>query len=141
MISDDIDSVQIVARVVGAYVSNNRVGAQELPGLILSVHQMVAGLRNGGGGSGGGGGEALKPAISIKRSVTDEYLICLEDGLKFKSLKRHLRTSYGLTPEQYRAKWSLPHDYPMVAPNYAEHRSKLAKAIGLGRKRAGGKRR
>ncbi len=138
MISDDIDAVQIVARVVGAYVSNNRVVAPELPGLILSVHQTVATLRNGGGSA---PAEALKPAVSVKRSVTDEYLICLEDGLKFKSLKRHLRTSYALTPEQYRAKWNLPHDYPMVAPKYAEHRSKLAKAIGLGRKRAGGKRR
>jgi len=138
LISDDIGAVQIVARVVAAYVSNNRVVAQELPGLILSVHQIVAALSNGGGGT---PAEALKPAISIKRSVTDDHIICLEDGLKFKSLKRHLRTSYGLTPEQYRAKWGLPHDYPMVAPKYAEHRSKLAKAIGLGRKRAGGKRR
>jgi predicted transcriptional regulator len=73
--------------------------------------------------------------------VTDAYIVCLEDGLKFKSLKRHLRTSYDMTPEQYRAKWGLPHDYPMVAPDYAEHRSRLAKAIGLGRKRSTGRRR
>ena len=73
----------------------------------------------------------------LKRSVTDAFIVCLEDGLKFKSLKRHLRTAYGMTPEAYRAKWNLPHDYPMVAPNYAEHRSQLAKKIGLGKQRAG----
>jgi len=86
-------------------------------------------------------GEAPKPVVSIKRSVTDDYIICLEDGKKFKSLKRHLRTSYGLSPEQYRAKWGLPADYPMVAPAYAAQRSKLAKAIGLGRSGAPRKRR
>jgi predicted transcriptional regulator len=79
--------------------------------------------------------DAPKPAVPIKRSVTDAFIVCLDDGLKFKSLKRHLRTSYDMTPEQYRAKWGLPHDYPMVAPDYAEHRSRLAKSIGLGRKR------
>lgn len=129
--NDDKHPVDIVARVVGAYVSNNRIMAQELPGLITVVHEAVQGLMNGADG----GGEAPKPAVSIKRSVTADYIICLEDGLKFKSLKRHLRTSYEMTPEQYRAKWGLPHDYPMVAPKYAEHRSKLAKQIGLGRKR------
>lgn len=128
--SGDTPSVQIVARIVAAYVSNNRMLAQELPGLIQSVHETVHALMNGTGSL-----EALKPAISIRRSVTDDHIVCLEDGLKFKSLKRHLRTSYGMTPEQYRAKWGLPHDYPMVAPNYAEHRSRLAKQIGLGRKR------
>lgn len=128
--SDDTQSVQIVARIVSAYVSNNRMMAQELPPLIVSVHETVQALMNGTGST-----EALKPAISIKRSVTDDHIVCLEDGLRFKSLKRHLRTSYDLTPEQYRAKWGLPHDYPMVAPSYAEHRSKLAKQIGLGRKR------
>ena len=133
MTSGDGSAVQIVARVVAAYVANNRLAPQDLTQLILSVHETVAGLKNGGGAT---ATEALKPAVAVKRSVTDDFIICLEDGLKFKSLKRHLRTSYGLTPEQYRAKWSLPHDYPMVAPNYAEHRSRLAKAIGLGRKRA-----
>src|SRR5262245_1031638 len=128
--SDETHPVHIVSRVVAAYVSNNRMMPQELPGLIMSVHETVQALLNGSSSS-----EALKPAVAIKRSVTDDYIICLEDGLKFKSLKRHLRTSYGMTPEQYRAKWGLPHDYPMVAPKYAEHRSKLAKQIGLGRKR------
>ena len=132
------DAVQIVARVVAAYVANNRMGPQDLAGLILSVHQTVVTLKNGDAGA---STESLKPAVPIKRSVTDDHIVCLEDGLKFKSLKRHLRTSYGLTPEQYRAKWGLPHDYPMVAPTYAEHRSKLAKAIGLGRKKAPAKRR
>ncbi|MEQ1864990.1 MAG: MucR family transcriptional regulator [Micropepsaceae bacterium] len=130
--------MRIVARVVTAYVANNRMSAVDLPGLISSVHQAVASLR---AGNGEGVREAQKPAVPIKRSVTDAFIICLEDGLKFKSLKRHLNSSYGMTPEQYRAKWGLPHDYPMVAPNYAEHRSRLAKAIGLGRKRTTGRRR
>lgn len=129
---DDKHPVALVSRVISAYVANNRIMPQELPGLINSVHDVVHGLiTNGSGGS----GEPLKPAVSIKRSVTPEYIICLEDGLKFKSLRRHLRSSYDMTPEQYRVKWGLPHDYPMVAPKYAEHRSKLAKQIGLGRKR------
>jgi predicted transcriptional regulator len=106
---------------------------QDLPALIQSVHSSVSALRNGGEPT---GGEPLKPAVPIKRSVQSDFIVCLEDGLKFKSLKRHLRSAYGMTPEQYRTRWGLPHDYPMVAPNYAEHRSKLAKAIGLGRKRA-----
>lgn len=128
---DDKHPVSIVARVVASYVSNNRIMAQDLPSLIGAVHETVRSLMNGTDG----GGEPPKPAVSIKRSVTPDYIICLEDGLKFKSLKRHLRSSYDMTPEQYRAKWGLPHDYPMVAPKYAEHRSKLAKLIGLGRKR------
>ena len=132
MTSGDGSAVQIVARVVAAYVANNRLGPQDLTQLILSVHETVAALANGRETN----AEAPKPAIAVKRSVTDDFIVCLEDGLKFKSLKRHLRTSYGLSPEQYRAKWGLPHDYPMVAPKYAEHRSRLAKAIGLGRKRA-----
>ena len=121
--------VETTAKIVTAYVSNNRLIASELPALINAVYQTVAGVNGGQAGT----GEPLKPVVSIKRSVTDDYLVCLEDGKKFKSLKRHLRTSYGLSPEQYRAKWGLPADYPMVAPNYAAQRSKLAKAIGLGR--------
>ena len=121
--------VETTAKIVTAYVSNNRLIASELPALINAVYQTVAGVN----GAQAGTGEPLKPVVSIKRSVTDDYLVCLEDGKKFKSLKRHLRTSYGLSPEQYRAKWGLPADYPMVAPNYAAQRSKLAKAIGLGR--------
>ena len=128
--SDDTQSVEIVARIVAAYVANNRMMAQELPDLIQAVHEMVRTLTNGTGSA-----EALKPAVAIKRSVTDDHIVCLEDGLKFKSLKRHLRTSYDMTPEQYRTKWGLPHDYPMVAPNYARARSDLAKKMGLGTRR------
>lgn len=129
--TEPLDAVQSVARVVAAYVSNNRMLAQDLPVFIETVHRTIATLGNGAEYV----VEAPKPAISIKRSVTDDHIVCLEDGLKFKSLKRHLRSSYGLTPEQYRVKWGLPHDYPMVAPNYAARRSTLAKQIGLGRKR------
>jgi len=130
--------VEATAKIVTAYVSNNRLMPSDLSALINSVFQTVAGV-NGGGLT--LPSEPLKPVVSIKRSVTDDYIICLEDGKKFKSLKRHLRTSYGLSPEQYRAKWSLPTDYPMVAPSYAAQRSKLAKAIGLGRTSAPRKRR
>src|SRR5262245_58839461 len=130
--SNDFSPIDHVARVVTAYVSNNRMLPQDLPALIEAVHQAVQGLRNGAEHA---NGEPPKPAVPIKRSVQGDFIICLEDGLKFKSLKRHLRSAYSMTPEQYRARWGLPHDYPMVAPNYAAHRSKLAKAIGLGRKR------
>ena len=130
-----VDTVQIAARIVSAYVSNNRMMAQDLAGFIETVHRTISAFGNHIEAA----SEVPKPAVSIKRSVTSDYIICLEDGLKFKSLKRHLRSAYGLTPEQYRVKWGLPHDYPMVAPNYAARRSTLAKQIGLGRKR--GKRR
>jgi predicted transcriptional regulator len=109
--------------------------AQDLPTFIETLHRTIVSLGDGIAVA----SEAPKPAVSVKRSVTDDHIVCLEDGLKFKSLKRHLRSSYGLTPEQYRVKWGLAHDYPMVAPNYAARRSTLAKQIGLGRKR--GKRR
>jgi predicted transcriptional regulator len=132
-IADDSSDVEIVAMVVTAYVANNRMMAQDISGLISSVHQTVMGLRGNGIA---GPHEAQKPAVPVKRSVTDAFIVCLEDGLKFKSLKRHLRSSFNMTPEQYRAKWGLPHDYPMVAPAYAEHRSRLAKSIGLGRSRS-----
>jgi predicted transcriptional regulator len=131
--SDDTSPVAVTARLVAAYASNNRLMPQDLPGLIQAVHSALLSLSNGG--MDGGGGDPQKPAVSIKKSVTGDYIICLEDGLKFKSLKRHLRSSYKMTPEDYRSKWGLPHDYPMVAPNYAAHRSRLAKQIGLGRKR------
>ena len=136
--SDQESLVETTAKIVTAYVSNNRLMASDLPSLITAVFQTVAGV-NGGGAT--HTGEPLKPVVSVKRSVTDDYIVCLEDGKKFKSLKRHLRTSYGLSPEQYRSKWGLPADYPMVAPNYAAQRSKLAKAIGLGRTSAPRKRR
>jgi predicted transcriptional regulator len=131
--TDEKNPVQVTARLVAAYASNNRMMPQDLPVLIQSVHAVLVSLQNGG--HDGGGGEPQKPAVPIKKSVTGDHIICLEDGLKFKSLKRHLRSSYNMTPEEYRAKWGLPHDYPMVAPSYAAHRSKLAKQIGLGRKR------
>src|SRR5262245_66349082 len=130
--TDENSPVQVTARLVAAYASNNRMMPQDLPVLIQSVHAALMSLRSGGHD---GGGEPQKPAVPIKKSVTGDFLVCLEDGLKFKSLKRHLRSSYNMTPEDYRAKWGLPHDYPMVAPNYAAHRSTLAKQIGLGRKR------
>jgi len=136
--TDQDNLVETTAKIVTAYVSNNRMMASDLPTLINSVFQTVAGVNGAGSAH---AGEPPKPVVSIKRSVTDDYIICLEDGKKFKSLKRHLRTSYGLTPEQYRAKWGLPADYPMVAPAYAAQRSKLAKAIGLGRTSAPRKRR
>ncbi len=128
----DSSAVDAVARLVSAYAANNRLLPQDLTGLIQAVHQALAAISNG---TVDGAREALRPAVPVKRSVTGDYIVCLEDGLKFKSLKRHLRSAYKMSPEEYRAKWSLPHDYPMVAPNYAAHRSKLAKQIGLGRKR------
>lgn len=124
--------------IVSAYVSNNRIPMSELTNAIGSVHATLTELSTG---SAPAPVEAPKePAVPIKKSVTPDYIICLEDGKKFKSLKRHLRTAYNLTPEQYREKWKLPKDYPMVAPAYAEQRSALAKAIGLGQKAKGRKR-
>lgn len=123
--------IELTAEIVAAYVSNNSVAANDLPNVISQVHAAL------------GGAtmpleeivEKPKPAVSVRRSIQNDYLICLEDGQKFKSLKRHLMTHYGLTPEQYREKWELPADYPMVAPAYAEARSRLAKEMGLGQKR------
>jgi predicted transcriptional regulator len=125
------DIAEMTADLVSAYVSNNSVPVSELSGLIAQVHQALAGLT---GAAVEPLLEAQKPAVNPKRSVNDDYIICLEDGKKFKSLKRHLTTHYGLTPEQYREKWKLPADYPMVAPAYAAARSSLAKKMGLGRK-------
>lgn len=129
--------IELTADVVAAYVSNNPVPATDLPNLIAEVHAAL--------GRVSGSVEAVvvekqKPAVNPKKSIQDDYLICLEDGKKFKSLKRHLMTHYGLTPDEYREKWGLDSSYPMVAPNYAEARSELAKKMGLGRKR-GAKRR
>ena len=123
--------VALTGSIVAAYVSNNRISIAELPGLIRSVHDS---FRRAGQGVAHRSGEgSIKPAISIKKSITPDYLICMEDGVKLKMLKRHLRTHYGLTPQQYREKWGLPSDYPMVAPNYAKQRSEFAKTIGLGK--------
>ena len=126
------DHVALTAEIVSAYVSNNTVPATDIPLLIAQVHGALSRVSNG---VADGAAEVPKPAISLKRSVTPEFIVCLEDGKKFKSLKRHLRTQYNMTPEQYREKWSLPPDYPMVAPNYAVARSQLAKKMGLGQQR------
>lgn len=120
----------LTSDIVAAHVSNNPVPLSELPGLIQTVYGTLTGLSQP---------EAepvveLKPAVPIKKSITDDFIICLEDGKKLKMLKRHLKTAFDLTPEEYRAKWGLAHDYPMVAPNYAKKRQALAKKIGLGRK-------
>ncbi|RWG13194.1 MAG: MucR family transcriptional regulator [Mesorhizobium sp.] len=122
--------IELTADVVSAYVSNNPVPVGELPALIDRVHAALKGTVGGPVEK----PEELKPAVPIRKSVTPDYIISLEDGKKFKSLKRHLSTHYGLTPDEYRAKWGLPADYPMVAPNYAAARSALAKTMGLGRK-------
>jgi predicted transcriptional regulator len=126
--------IQLTAHIVSAYVSNNTVSSAEIPGLISQVYSA---LMRVSGGQAVAPAEPLKPAVSVKRSITPEYLVCLEDGKKFKSLKRHLRTQYDMTPEKYREKWGLPSDYPMVAPNYAAARSQLAKQMGLGQQRRG----
>lgn len=125
------ETIELTAEIVSAYVSNNPVPIGELPGFIASVHTALAALT---GASKEVPAPELKPAVNPKKSVHDDYIVCLEDGKKFKSLKRHLMSHYGLTPEDYRAKWNLPADYPMVAPNYAAARSALAKKMGLGRK-------
>jgi predicted transcriptional regulator len=124
--------VELTAEIVSAYVSNNPVSTLDLPNLISEVHAALGRLKGAGAAP---AAEKQKPAVSPKKSVFDDYIICLEDGKKFKSLKRHLRTHYDLSPEQYREKWGLAHDYPMVAPNYAAARSKLAREMGLGRAR------
>jgi predicted transcriptional regulator len=122
--------IQLTANIVSAYVSNNTVPSAEIPNLIGQIHSALLRVS---GGQAPTPAEPLKPAVPLKRSITSDYLVCLEDGKKFKSLKRHLRTQYGMTPEQYREKWALPPDYPMVAPNYAAARSQLAKQMGLWR--------
>lgn len=126
------DYIGLAADIVSAFVSNNSVPVAELPALIASVHTALGRLS---GTTPEEKVELLTPAVSVKRSVTPDYVICLEDGKKFKSLKRHLRTRYDMTPDQYRSKWNLPSDYPMVAPNYAAARSELAKNMGLGQQR------
>lgn len=126
------DYIELAANIVAAYVSHNAVPSAEIPNLISQIYTA---LKRVSDGQGVGIAAPAKPAVPIKRSVTAEYIVCLEDGLKFKSLKRHLRTRYDLTPDQYREKYNLPPDYPMVAPNYAAARSKLAKDMGLGQQR------
>ena len=123
--------IEFTTDIVSAYVGNNAVTTSDLPGLIGDIY---AALSKAANTEPEPASEPLKPAVSIRTYLSDDYLICLEDGKKFKSLKRHLRTHYDMTPEQYREKWGLPPNYPMVAPNYAQARSKLAKKIGLGQK-------
>jgi predicted transcriptional regulator len=123
--------IELTAEIVSAYVGNHSVPASDIPALISQIHAALSRVSSGADLA----AEPLKPAIPVKKSITPEYLVCLEDGKKFKSLKRHLRTQYNMTPEQYREKWDLPVDYPMVAPNYAQARSQLAKQMGLGQQR------
>lgn len=129
---DKTNLAELTADVVAAYVAHNPVPVNSLPDLIKQVHNALETAAKGGG-------EAVEtaknPAVSVRRSVTSDHIVCLEDGLKFKSLKRHLRTYHNMTPEEYRAKWGLPSDYPMVAANYSEKRAELAKKIGLGNRR------
>jgi len=129
--NDNTLNLELTADVVSAYVSRNPVAADQVSDLIATVSQ---GLRDLSAPEADPVAERGEPAVSIKRSLRDDHLVCLEDGKKFKSLKRHIRTSHGLTPEEYRERWGLMSDYPMTAPAYAERRSKLAKEIGLGRK-------
>ncbi len=124
------DLLGLTAEIVSAHVSNNSVSLTDLPNLIVEVHRTLSGL--GGMPQPPAETEKPTPAVPVKKSITPDYLVCLEDGKKMKMLKRHLQTSYGMSPDQYREKWGLPPDYPMVAPNYAQHRSSLAKKIGLG---------
>ena len=133
--------VELTADIAAAYLSSNTVAAAELPGLIQTIHQALAGAA---AGSAAPASAPATPAVPVKKSITPDFLISLEDGRKYKSLKRHLRTKYNMTPDDYRSKWGLPKDYPMVAPNYAKARSDLAKQMGLGQggrkpARAGGR--
>ncbi|HEX6091742.1 MAG TPA: MucR family transcriptional regulator [Dongiaceae bacterium] len=120
--------LRMTTDIAAAYVSNNAIASPQLPEVIKTIHSSLLALQGAAGGP-----EGLTPAVPIKKSITPDFIICLEDGKKLKMLKRHLRTAYDMTPEEYRAKWGLPPDYPMVAPNYAEQRSVFAKKIGLGR--------
>jgi predicted transcriptional regulator len=124
------DLLRLTSDIVAAYVSNNPVPASELPGMIKSVHGTLGNLS---GAQASDSMTSQKPAIPVKKSVMPDYIVCLEDGKRLKMLKRYLRSNYNMTPEDYRSKWGLPVDYPMVAPNYAAQRSEFAKKIGLGR--------
>ena len=130
--AENADVLGLTAQIVSAHVSNNPIGAEALPSLIQDVYRTLAGV-----GKEQPVPDKQAPAVPIKKSVFADYIVCLEDGKKLKMLKRHLKTSYNMTPEQYREKWQLPSEYPMVAPSYAKHRSSLAKKIGLGTKPRG----
>ena len=130
------ETLELTAEIVAAHVANNSVPVAELPALIQSVFNTLSNLGEEALLVVEEAQEELKPAVPIKKSVTPDYIVCLEDGKKLKMLKRHLKTAYDLTPDEYRARWGLPADYPMVAPNYAQKRQELAKRIGLGRHRS-----
>jgi predicted transcriptional regulator len=129
---NDNELLSLTTEIVASHVAHNRVAVAELPDLISKVHAALASL---GGAPEVSAPTELKPAVSVRSSIKPDYIVCLEDGKRLTMLKRYLQTNYGMTPQQYRAKWKLPADYPMVAPNYAEKRRTLAKAIGLGRKK------
>jgi predicted transcriptional regulator len=133
-ITPGVDALGLTAQIVSAHVSNNSVTPDALPGLIQEVYRTITGI-----GREPAAPDKPQPAVPIKKSVFADHIICLEDGKKLKMLKRHLKTAYNMSPEQYRERWALPPDYPMVAPNYAKHRSSLAKKIGLGTKPRGRK--
>ena len=128
---DPTDLLEMTTGIVSSFVSNNTVPASDLPDLIRSVHTAIAGLS----AEDERDSQAMVPAVPVSKSITPDFLICLEDGRKLKMLRRYLRSRYNMTPEEYRERWNLPADYPMVAPNYAKLRSKHAKDIGLGRKK------
>ncbi len=130
--SQQAASIALTSRIVSAYVAHHQVDAGELPALIRQVHDSLKDAA--GGAAAPDQAPRPKPAVSVRASIKPDYIVCLEDGIKLKTLKRHLGAKYGLTPEQYRERWGLPADYPMVAPNYAKRRSELARRIGLGRK-------
>ncbi len=132
--NNSTEILKLTAEIVAAHVSNNTLSAAELPQLISQVHNSLSDT-----GKASSAEARPAPAVSVKKSVMPDYIVCLEDGKKLKMLKRHLKTSYDLTPEQYRERWGLPADYPMVAPNYAKRRSVLAKEIGLGKRGRAGK--
>ncbi|MBW7849193.1 MAG: MucR family transcriptional regulator [Rhodospirillales bacterium] len=128
------DILRMAVDVVAAYVSKNPLPAGQIPDVIQTVYYSLSSLDNGSQES---KSESPRPAVPVRKSITPDFIVCLEDGKKLKMLKRHLRTTYNMTPDEYRAKWGLPPDYPMVAPNYAAQRSDFAKKIGLGRKNGG----
>ena len=131
--TDDNELLRLTAKIVASHVGNNSIGADQVPEIVRTVSTALKQIEQGDNGPDKAVG---KPAVPIRRSVTPDYIICLEDGRKLKMLKRHLRTTFGLTPDEYRTRWGLPADYPIVAPNYAKRRSEFAKKIGLGQKRS-----
>ncbi|MDX5366066.1 MAG: MucR family transcriptional regulator [Alphaproteobacteria bacterium] len=137
LVAEKAELIDMTAEIVSAYVGHNKIAPEELPELI---HKVFAALSGASSGSALPPPQQPEPAVPVRKSITPDFLICLEDGKKFKSLKRHLHTHYNLTPDQYREKWGLPRDYPMVAPNYAQARSRLAKKMGLGQAGQNGRR-